>query len=69
MSSSHLLSNAEWNILVLDHVHDLALHCKDKKNNPIAEEYGPENRDIKNREEGHQKGDTKSLCNGIPETT
>jgi hypothetical protein len=50
-------------------VHDLALHCKDKKNNPITEEYRPENRDIKYRKEGHQKGDTESLCDGIPETT
>ena len=26
----HLFSNAEWNIFVFDHVHDLALHCQDK---------------------------------------
>ena len=50
-------------------MHYLALHCKSKKNDPITEENGPENRDVKRREEGHQKGDTESLCNGIPKTT
>ena len=62
----HLLSKVEWNIFVLDHVHNLALHCENKQGNPIAEKYGPENRDIKHRNESHQEGNTESLCDGIP---
>jgi rRNA maturation protein Nop10 len=49
-------------------VRDLALHCEDKQHNPIAEQYGPENRYIKYRKEGHQKSHTESLCDRIPES-
>lgn len=67
--SSHLLSNAEWDISILNHVHNLALHCEDKQHNPITKQYRPENRDIKHRKEGHQKRHTESFSDGIPETT
>lgn len=50
-------------------MHHLALHCKDKQNNPIAQQYGPKDRNIKNRKEGHKESHTESLCDGIPETT
>lgn len=67
--SSHLLSNAERDISILNHVHNLALHCEDKQHNPITKQYRPENRDIKHRKEGHQKRHTESFSDGIPETT
>lgn len=50
-------------------MHHLALHCKDKQNNPIAQQYGPKDRNIKYRKEGHKESHTESLCDGIPETT
>jgi hypothetical protein len=28
-------------------MYNLALHCKDKENNPLAEEYRPEDRNVK----------------------
>ena len=65
---SHLLSKAEWDILVLDHMHNLSLHCQDKEHNPITEKYWPEDRNIEYREEGHDKGNAKGFCDGIPET-
>lgn len=49
-------------------MHNLALHCKDKENNPVAKENGPEDRDIKYREESHHKSYNKSFCDCIPET-
>lgn len=67
--SSHLLSNAERDVSILNHVHNLALHCEDKQHNPITKQYRPENRDIKQRKEGHQKRHTESFSDGIPETT
>jgi len=42
-----LLPDTERHIFVFDHMHNLALHCKDKENNPVAEEYRPEDRNIK----------------------
>lgn len=65
---SHLLPDAEWDVSILNHVHDLALHCEDEKHNPITKQYGPENGDIKYRKEGHQKCHEESLCDRIPET-
>jgi hypothetical protein len=47
IKSPNLLSDAERDISILNHVRDLALHCEDKQDNPIAEQYGPENRDVK----------------------
>lgn len=65
---SHLLSKAEWDILVLDHMHNLSLHCQDKEHNPITEKYWPEDRNIEYREEGHDESNAKGFCYGIPET-
>jgi hypothetical protein len=62
-----LLPNIEGHIFVFDHMHNLALHCKDKENNPVAEENGPEDGDIKYREESHHKSYNKSFCDCIPE--
>lgn len=63
-----LLPNAEGNIFVFYHVHNLALHREDKKNNPVAEKYRPEDRNIKYREESHHKSYKKSFCDCIPES-
>ena len=46
---SCLLANVKGNVFVFDHMHDLMLHCEDKENDPIAEQDGPENRDIEHR--------------------
>jgi hypothetical protein len=46
---------------------NLALHCQDKKYNPVAEKYRPEDRNIEYREESHHKSYHKSFCDGIPE--
>jgi len=63
-----LLSKAEWHILVLNHMHNLSLHCQDKEHNPITEEYWPEDRNIEYREEGHDESNEKCFRDGIPET-
>jgi hypothetical protein len=62
-----LLPKTEGHIFVLDHMHNLALHRKDEENNPVAKEYGPEDRNIKHREESHHKSYNKSFCDCIPE--
>lgn len=62
----YLLSYVERNIFVLDHVHDLALHGENKKNNPVDKQNRPENRHIEHGEEGHQKSYAESLSDRIP---
>lgn len=47
MKNGYLLSNTERNVLVLDHVGDLASHGEDKENNPVAKQYGPEDGNVK----------------------
>jgi hypothetical protein len=42
-----LLLDTERHIFVFDHMYNLALHCKDKENNPVVEEYRPEDRNVK----------------------
>jgi hypothetical protein len=46
---------------------DLALHRQDKKYNPVAQKYGPEDRNVEYREESHHKSYHKSFCDCIPE--
>lgn len=60
-----LLPDVEWHIFVLDHMQDLALHCQDKKYDPVAEKYGPEDRNVEYREESHHKSYHKSFCDCI----
>uniref|UniRef100_A0A2P2MG92 Protein RER1A-like n=1 Tax=Rhizophora mucronata TaxID=61149 RepID=A0A2P2MG92_RHIMU len=45
---------------------DLPSHGKKKKNNPVAKQYGPKDRNIKYRKEGHHKCYAECLCEGIP---
>ena len=61
-----LLSNAQGDILVFDHVCNLTPHCKEKKNNPITKQYRPKDRNIKYRRESHDKCYAESLCHGVP---
>lgn len=44
---SNLFADAERNVLVLDHVGDLASHGEDKENDPVANQYRPEDGNIK----------------------
>jgi hypothetical protein len=62
-----LFSDAERNVLVLDHVGYLASHGEDKENDPVAKQYGPEDGNIKHREECHKKGYAECLSHGVPE--
>ena len=61
-----LLSEAERDILVLDHVLDLPLHCHEEEHKPIHEQDGPEDRHIEHREEGHRETDREGLTARIP---
>lgn len=51
---------------MLDHVGDLASHGEDKENDPVANQYRPEDGNIKDREERHQKGYAERLGHGVP---
>uniref|UniRef100_A0A1J3HUD5 Uncharacterized protein n=1 Tax=Noccaea caerulescens TaxID=107243 RepID=A0A1J3HUD5_NOCCA len=62
-----LFADAERNVLVLDHVGDLASHGEDKENDPVANQYRPEDGNIKDREERHQKGYAECFGHGVPE--
>mmetsp|Transcript_4990 Transcript_4990/g.13239 ORF Transcript_4990/g.13239 Transcript_4990/m.13239 type:complete len:206 (+) Transcript_4990:173-790(+) len=46
-------SEADWDVLVLVHVHDLSLHGHEEEHEEVHEEDGPEDRHIEDREEGH----------------
>ena len=50
-------------------MHDLALHCKDKQNDPVAQQYRPKDRNVKHGKEGHDKCYTEGPCDGVPGTT
>ena len=63
----NLFADAERNVLVLNHVRDLASHGEDKENDPVAKQYRPEDRNIKDREERHEKGNAEGLSHGVPE--
>ena len=52
---------------MLDHVGDLASHGEEKENNPVAKQNRPEDRNIKDGEEGHQKRNAEGLSHGVPE--
>lgn len=66
MSEIYLLPNVEWDVLVFDHVSDLAPHCKNKENDPVTKQYRPEYRNIKYRKECHYKRNAESLGHGVP---
>lgn len=51
---------------MLDHVGDLASHGEDKENNPVAKQYRPEDRNVKDREECHEKCYAECLSHGVP---
>lgn len=65
----NLFADAERNVLVLDHVRDLASHGEDKENDPVAKQYRPEDGNIKDREERHQKGNAEGLSHRVPANT
>lgn len=46
---------------------DLASHGENKENDPIAKKDWPEHRNVKYREECHEKRDAESLGHGVPE--
>lgn len=62
----YLLPNCEWNVLILDHMSNLALHCRRKKNNPIEKKNRPKDRDIKHWKEGHHKAYSESFSKRVP---
>jgi len=68
VKNGYLFSDAERNVLVLDHVGYLASHGEDKENDPVAKQYGPEDGNIKHREECHKKGYAECLSHGVPAT-
>lgn len=49
----YLFTKVERDILVLDHMHNLALHSQEKQYHPITEKDGPKYRDVKQRKESH----------------
>jgi len=63
----YLFTDAEGDVLVLDHVGDLASHGEEKENNPVAKQNRPEDRDIKDREERHEESYAEGLSHGVPE--
>lgn len=69
IKSFYLFAEAERDVLVLDHVGDLAPHGENKENDPIAQQNWPKHRNVKHREECHEEGYAESLCHGVPETT
>lgn len=66
-STIFLFAEAERDVLVLDHVGDLASHGENKENDPIAKQDRPEHRNVKHREECHHKRNAECLCHRIPE--
>jgi len=52
---------------MLDHMHDLPLHSEHKEDDEVDEEYRPEDRDVKHREEGHHKADDDGFYTRQPE--
>lgn len=66
--SSHLrFANSEWNVLVLDHVHDLSLHCEAEQNDEVHDEDGPEDGHVEELKERAERGDQRSLHGRMPE--
>jgi hypothetical protein len=63
---AHLLANGEWQVLVLDHVLDLALHGDDKQQDPVHEQDGPEDGDVKHLEQRHAQPHSNRLDAGPP---
>lgn len=55
LTTVFLLPNAEWYILVLDHVCNLTSHRHDEKHEPVKEQYGPKDGNIEHGEEGHEE--------------
>ncbi len=57
-----LLSQIEGNILVSNHVLDLATHGEEDEHQPVHEENGPIHGDIECFEETAEEGDAKGSC-------
>ena len=49
-------ANTVTNVLVLNHVLYLLLHCKAKQYDEVQQKDGPEHRDVENGEKSHHKG-------------
>lgn len=45
---------------------DLAPHCENKQNDPIAEKYWPKDWDVEERKECHHKRNEERLSHGVP---
>lgn len=62
-----LLPESERDVAVLDHVQDLPLHSDEEESDPVEQQDGPEDRDVKDGEEGHHERDANGLRQRIPE--
>jgi len=63
-----LLANVEWDIPVLDHMSDLALHRQREQDAKVNQQDGPEHRDIKDAEERASECNHDRLCCRMPIT-
>ncbi len=63
-----LFSNVEWNIPVLDHMSDLALHRERKQDTEVNEQDWPKDRDIKDTEKSASECNHYRLCCRMPNT-
>ena len=52
---SYLFASAEGHVLVFDHVFDLPLHRDEEQDEPVEQQYRPEDRDVKYWNEGEDK--------------
>lgn len=62
-----LLAHSEGDVAVLDHMLDLLAHGQDKEDNPVEDEYWPEDGDVEDLEPGADEANGNSASGPVPE--
>lgn len=64
--AANLFAEVPWDVLVLDHVLDLALHGDEEQHHPVEQQDGPEDGDVKDREKRAAERDDDGFAAGVP---